>query len=97
MLGLRTQENKEFISYFELVQQRAKNINSVFFLDFGQCDDVRFKNMELDRLFGWLIPKRYVYQFNNDFENNDIDEKWDKYCMWAIPEVVNDRVYVHFK
>lgn len=31
MLGLRTQENNEFIKFFKLVQDEAKKSNKVFF------------------------------------------------------------------
>lgn len=58
MLGLRTQENNEFIKFFELVQAEANKLNKVFFLDFGQCEDVQFNGMEVDSLYGWLIPKK---------------------------------------
>ena len=33
MLGLRTQETNKFILFFELVQEKAKEKESVFFLD----------------------------------------------------------------
>ena len=56
MQGLRTQENNEFIKFFKLVQDEVKKLNKVFFLDFGQCNDILFSGMEVDSLFGWLIP-----------------------------------------
>lgn len=53
--------------------------------------------METDRLFGWLIPKEYIDAFNKDFKNSKVDEKWNKYCSWAIPEVIDNKLTVKFE
>ena len=47
MLGLRTQENNKFINFFKLVQDEASKANKVFFLDFGECEDIDFMDMEV--------------------------------------------------
>ena len=41
MLGLRTQETNKFILFFELVQEKAKEKESVFFLDSGDGNEFR--------------------------------------------------------
>lgn len=56
MQALRTEENDSILRYFEVVQDYAKKQNSVFFMEFGQCDDIAFEDMKLDSLSGWLIP-----------------------------------------
>ncbi len=97
MLGLRTQENSEFIKFFKLVQDEAKKLNKVFFLDFGQCDDIEFKGMEVDSLFGWLIPDEDVEKFNTEFIKKSNLSKWDEYSTWAIPRIIDNKLNVVFE
>ncbi|MEB3429710.1 hypothetical protein VLK81_06740 [Citroniella saccharovorans] len=97
MLGLRTQENNEFIKFFELVQAEANKLNKVFFLDFGQCEDVQFNGMEVDSLYGWLIPKEEVETFNKEFINKINLSKWNDYCAWVIPNIINEKLNIVFE
>ena len=97
MLGLRTQENNEFIKFFKLVQDEAKKLNKVFFLDFGQCYDILFSGMKVDSLFGWLTPNEKVEEFNSKFMKETNLSKWDKYCAWAIPDIRDDKLNIVFE
>ncbi|UHR03308.1 hypothetical protein LV469_03170 [Peptoniphilus sp. GNH] len=97
MLGLRTQENNEFIKFFESVQDEANKLNKVFFLDFGQCEDISFNGMEVDSLYGWLIPKEEVETFNKEFIDKSNLSKWDDYCAWAIPSIANGKLNIVFE
>jgi hypothetical protein len=92
MLGLRTQENNEFIKFFKLVQDEAGKLNKVFFLDFGQCDDIPFNGMDVDSLYGWLIPKEKVETFNKEFIEKTNLSNWDDYCTWIIPNIVDGKL-----
>ena len=100
MLGLRTEDSKEFLKFFEFVQECANKRDCVFFLDFGECKDISFKDMIIDDLFGWLIPKNKVYEFNKKYLNWSIgdkdDNKWDKYLVWCIPEIENNNLKINF-
>ena len=97
MLGLRTQENNEFIRFFELVQDEANKLNKVFFLDFDQCEDVSFNGMEVDSLYGWLIPKEKVEIFNKEFINKINLSKWNDYCAWVIPNKKKEKLNIVFE
>ena len=97
MLGLRTQENNKFIKFFKLVQDEASKANKVFFLDFGECEDIEFKDMEVDSLFGWLIPKEMVDKFKDEFEKEKVLSKWDDYCVWVIPEIKDYKLNIIFE
>ena len=97
MLGLRTQENNEFIKFFEIVQNEAEKLNKVFFLDFGQCDDIPFNGMEVDSLFGWLIPNEDVEKFNAEFIKETNLSKWDEYSTCVIPNIIGDKLDVVFE
>lgn len=97
MLGLRTQENDDFIKFFNLVQDEAKKLNKVFFLDFGQCDDIPFKGMEVDSLFGWLIPNEHVEEFNSKFMKKTNLSKFDEYCVWVIPDIRYKKLNIVFE
>ncbi|MDU2293819.1 MAG: hypothetical protein ACLVKS_02210 [Peptococcus niger] len=97
MLGLRTQESDEFMRFFKLVQKEAGKLNAVFFADFGQCGDLIFEDMELDRLFGWLIPEERADDFNKEFVSSKVNEKWDVFCMWVIPEIIDGQLKIKFE
>ena len=97
MLGLITQENNEFIKFFKLVQDEAKTLNKVFFLDFGQSDDIPFSAMEVDSLFGWLTPNEKVEEFNSKFMKGTNLSKWDEYCFWAIADIRDDKLNLVFE
>ena len=70
MKGLRTQENDKFIKFFEIVQEEAAKLDSVFFLDCGQGNLFENSQMECEGLCGWLIPKENVKEFESLFVNN---------------------------
>jgi hypothetical protein len=97
MLGLRTQENNKFIKFFKLVQDEASKANKVFFLDFGECEDIDFMDMEVDSLFGWLIPEEIVDKFKVRFEKEKDLSGWDDYCVWVIPEIKDNKLNIVFE
>ncbi|MDD7319030.1 MAG: hypothetical protein PUG74_10235 [Prevotellaceae bacterium] len=97
MQGLRTKENERFIKYFELVQAHANKQNAVFFMDFGQCDDIDFEDMELDCLFGWLIPSDMADNFENIDLSSKVDDKWDDFCVWVTPKVDGSKLSIVFE
>lgn len=96
MLGLRTFENDSFINYFKLVQAKAYELDKVFFLDFGQCDSYIFANMEVDTLFGWLIPNSKVNQFDEAFMKGEDLSDWNDYNVWVIPDISEKGVELCF-
>lgn len=97
MQGLRTKENERFIKYFEVVQAHANKQNAVFFMDFGQCDDIDFKDMELDCLFGWLIPSYMADNFEKLYLKSKVDGNWDAFCVWVTPHIENGKLSIVFE
>lgn len=97
MQGLRTQENEKFMRYFALVQEEAGRIGKVFFLDFGQCDDIRYQDMEMDTLFGWLIPEENAATFEKLFLDGSIPESWNSDCCWVIPKMTGEKLEILFE
>ncbi|RJV72125.1 hypothetical protein DWY90_09910 [Coprococcus sp. AF27-8] len=83
MLGLRTQETNKFILFFELVQEKAKEKESVFFLDSGDGKEFETEAMEGENLQGWLVPLSKVDEFEKIWKDHkENDEYVDFYC-WA--------------
>lgn len=80
-----------------MVQYEASKSNKVFFLDFGEYEDVYFNDMEVDSLFGWLIPKEKVDKFKGKFEKEKDLSNWDKYCVWVIPEIKENKLIIVFE
>ncbi|MDO5036943.1 MAG: hypothetical protein Q4E37_01415 [Tissierellia bacterium] len=94
MRGLRTKEDKKFLKYFEKVQECAKLKESVFFLDFGECNDTTFKDMIIDELFGWLIPFDKAEEFEILFNEENVSDDWDRYCCWVIPDIKDNELNI---
>ena len=92
MRGLRTQatESKAFLRFFELVQEAANDLESVFFLDTGDCKDIPYKDMELDDLFGWLVPRDKASSFERAFLNEMHPSEGDEFLIWCIPTIEDD-------
>lgn len=97
MKGLRTEENDRFLRYFEIVQSYAKKQNSVFFMDFGQCDDIAFKDMELDCLFGWLIPSDMADNFEKIYLKSAVDDSWNDFYVWVTPIIESSKLSIIFE
>ena len=53
--------------------------------------------MELDRLFGWLIPEERADDFNKEFVSSKVNDKWDVFCAWVIPDVVDGQLNIKFE
>lgn len=53
--------------------------------------------MEVDSLFGWLIPNEKVEEFNSKFMKEINLSKWDEYCAWVIPDIRDDNLDIVFK
>ncbi len=86
MQGLRTQDSPEFMKYWEIVQEKAKNLQSVYFLDSGEGREFFGNGIEAEDCFGWLIPQSQIDEFAPVWlERSDelVDDKWDKYYMFA--------------
>lgn len=95
--GLRTQESERFKRFFKEVQGKAQTTGHCFFLDTGEEKGTVFKEMELDDLFGWLIPNGLVDSFERDFKTGAEGEKWEAFATWCIPVVVDDELVIEFK
>lgn len=83
MQGLRTQENNNFLNYFELVQNKAKELGKVFFVDSGEGDTKKFDKYECESLSGWLIDCDDVEEFQRSYlANSGTPQKFDScYCF----------------
>lgn len=84
MKGLRTQENKKFVKFFEMVQEEAKKKNAVFFADCGEGKTFENDTIECEDLCGWLIPKTEEKDFEPLFMSNSIKQHdFDKYSCFV--------------
>ncbi|MDO5017821.1 MAG: hypothetical protein Q4E02_00820 [Lagierella massiliensis] len=97
MKGLRTQESKDFVKFFEKVQKEANKKGFVFFMDFGECVDIKFKDMLIDELFGWNIPIEKSEEFEKLYLDRSIPKEWDKYCIWVLPEIKDNEIVINFE
>ena len=84
MVGLRTQEDIRFLSFFNAIQKEASKSNAIFFLDCGEGHSVFGEDIICTDCSGWLIPKEKVEDFNKQFVAFDeIDDKWDVFAAWV--------------
>lgn len=97
MRGLRTKENNAFKRFIEEVQKQASLEEKVFFLDFGECKDIVFKDMIIDELFGWLVPFNIATEFEKNFLAQDNLEAFSEFCVWCIPRTINNELTITFE
>lgn len=79
MKGLRTQEDDNFIRFFEIVQEAAKKIGMVFFLDCEDGNDAIIDGIEVCDLAGWLIPVAQANEFEKVWKDNKEDDAWSDF------------------
>lgn len=83
MKGLRTQENNNFIDFFNIVQSEAAKIGKVFFLDCEEGHDGNVNGMEICNLSGWLIPSDKANEFETLWEKEMEDDEWSDFFVFA--------------
>ncbi|MBO5371969.1 MAG: hypothetical protein J6A75_04515 [Lachnospiraceae bacterium] len=83
MQGLRTQESNNFIKFFEVVQEEAKKIKKVFFLDCEEGNDGNVNGIETCNLSGWLIPVEKSKDFEEVWKKNKEDDDWSDFFCFA--------------
>lgn len=97
MRELRTQENEKFQRFFEIVRRQASSLGCIFFCDSGEGHDLLTDDMEGEDLSGWLIPQGSADEFEREWLENDIGEKWDDYMRMAVWHEDQGRVSVTFR
>ena len=83
MKGLRTQENNNFIKFFEVVQSEAEKIGKVFFLDCEEGHDGSVNGMEVCNLSGWLIPADKAHEFELLWKREKEDDNWSDFFVFV--------------
>lgn len=96
MKGLRTQESDKFKNFFKLVQDKAKTINKVFFLDCGEGRELITDAFECEDLSGWLIPLEQSGKFEKAWINNDNLDEWLNNIVFATWNF-NGEIEIEFK
>ena len=94
MLGLRKDEGFRFNKYFEEVQKEARKSGCIYYADCGEGKDGETKDMDLEDMFGWLIPIERAKEFEKVWLHNDKklwsdDYNWDDYCTWLDWEILD--------
>lgn len=96
MKGLRTQENDKFKNFFRFVQDKAKSMGKVFFLDCGEGRELFTNDFEGEDLSGWLIPLERADKFEEKWlQNNNLDE-WSENVVFAVWSF-DDRLEIEFR
>lgn len=97
MLGLRTQESDKFNKFWELIQKAAQARKSVFFGDCGEGRDFETSDMEGEDFSGWLIPQEKVKEFEEEFQNGEVNDKWCDFITFAIWKKSGNDITVDFR
>lgn len=84
--GLRTKENEKFLNFWKIVQEEASKLDSVFFLDSGEGNEIETNEINAEDLSGWLIPKNQANEFDSlykSFNNEIISKSFDDFYKIA--------------
>jgi hypothetical protein len=83
MLGLKTQENDKFNTFWEIVQKTAELQENKFFMECGEGREFFLDDMEGEDLRGWLIPLEQVDEFEPEWLMDNVSDKWIDNIFWA--------------
>lgn len=83
MQGLRTQENEKFNKFWNIVQKEAKSQGKKFFCDCGEGREFFLEDIEGEDLRGWLIPMDKADEFQPEWENDNVSDKWIDNIFWT--------------
>ena len=86
MRGLKTQENNKFKRFFQIIQNSAQKLDSVFFAYAGDGRDIILPDLEGEDMMGWLIPMAQADQFEDVWTKDNSEaalEQWSQYFVWA--------------
>jgi hypothetical protein len=97
MQGLRTQENGKFNKFWKLVQEAAKKQNKIFFCDCGEGREFFLEDMEGEDLRGWLIPEDQTKEFEPEWTEDNVSDKWIDNIFWAEWKDTDGIITVDFK
>ena len=97
MRGLRTQESEKFNIFWDLIQESARKRNSVFFGDCGEGRDFKTFDMEGEDFCGWLIPNEKSNEFEKEFLEGEVTDKWSDYITFVIWDKAGEDISVEFK
>lgn len=97
MTGLKTQESKEFVAFFKIVQSEALKENKIFFLDAGDGRDINLPGISGEDLMGWLIPIDMADDLKKYWLLDDVNDDWSDYFMFAIWEKDEDEIKIRFE
>lgn len=96
MKGLRTQESKKFVRYFSIVQNKALEKKSVFFLDSGDGKEFETDEMEGENLQGWLVPFERVEEFESKWLKKEEDDKFIDFFCFVEWEKTENNIEIKF-
>lgn len=97
MRELRTQENKKFERFFQLVRDEAQKQHCIFFVDCGEGREFAREDMEGEDLSGWLIPSEDADRFQIEFDKNDVSENWDDFMKSLCWKQDGENISVKFE
>lgn len=96
MKGLKTQESEEFNHFWKIVQEKASSQEMIFFADCGEGREFFLDDMEGEDIRGWLIPKAQAEEFEKEWKNDNVSDKWIDNIFWAEWSIQNNIVSVEF-
>lgn len=94
MIGLRTQEDYRFVTFFKMIQKEAEKTNCIFFLDTGNGHSEFSDSIICSDCSGWLVPNDKSEEFRKEYENFKDNEGWEDFAAWVTWERKNDDVFI---
>ena len=102
MQGLRTDECEKFEKYFAIIQEDAKRLGGVFFMESEEGKNLYLEDIEVCDAGGWLVPFDEVEKFEPLYLAGKDRILWDEdrwYNMYIFVDYIldeNNNVSVKF-
>lgn len=84
-------------AFIDLVDNAALAKNCEFFVFSGEGREFETDSIAGEDLFGWLIPKNKVAEFQKEFKDDTVSDQWDDFQCFAIWNMHGNTVSVEFK
>lgn len=93
-------ENDGFFNFFQIVQKKAKEQNSVFFFECEEGNEGEVNGVKCMDFTGWLIPQEKVPVFEALYDarsENVEDDEWDRYSVGTSWRDNNGQIEITFQ
>lgn len=79
----KQEKEDKFDKFWDIVQNTAEQQGKKFFMECGEGREFFLEDMEGEDLRGWLVPLEQIGEFEPEWTENRVSDKWLENIFWA--------------